>query len=193
MMIAKAKRTKFNQREIYRALFAVANGQARSRSGAVEVLPEQSQTEYGNDNFIPRQKKSLESVFKKRHGERSGLIGIAARGGNAEFLTFNQAPLSGSSRSGRGRRQREDRDVTDRSARPFRATVPRAWPYQATPGRSACVATSGQRPAVPRAWPPPQTTPDHSARVAAVLRARPCPAARLPDATGVAAPSHVTT
>jgi hypothetical protein len=160
-MIAKAKRTKFNQREIYRALFAVANGQARSRPGAVEVLPEQSQTEYGNDNFIPRQKKSLESVFKKRHGERSGLIGIAARGGNAEFLTFNQAPLSGSSRSGRGRRQREDRDVTDRSARPFRArgrirlrpAVPRALPHQANARLSRARGRHlRRRPTIPRAW-----------------------------------------
>jgi hypothetical protein len=86
MMMTKAKRTKFNQREIYRALLAVVNGQERAGPGVVEVLLEQFQAENGNVNFVPQQKKSLGSVFKKRHEERSGLIEIAARGGNVEVV-----------------------------------------------------------------------------------------------------------
>jgi hypothetical protein len=86
MMMTKSKRTKFNQREIYRALLAVVNGQERAGPGVVEVLLEQFQAEHGNVNFVPQQKKSLGSVFKKRHEERSGLIEIAARGGNVEVV-----------------------------------------------------------------------------------------------------------
>ena len=84
--MTKAKRTKFNQREIYRALLAVVNGQERAGPGVVKVLLEQFQAEHGNVNFVPQQKKSLGSVFKKRHEERSTLIEIAARGGNVEVV-----------------------------------------------------------------------------------------------------------
>jgi hypothetical protein len=86
MMMTKSKRTKFNQREIYRALLVVVNGQESVGPGVVEVLLEQFQAEHGNVNFVPQQKKSLGSVFKKRHEERSGLIEIAARGGNVDVV-----------------------------------------------------------------------------------------------------------
>jgi hypothetical protein len=86
MMMTKSKRTKFNQREIYRALLAVVSGQESAGPGVVEILLEQFQAEHGNINFVPQQKKSLGSVFKKRHEERSGLIEIAARGGKVEVV-----------------------------------------------------------------------------------------------------------
>ncbi|KAE9382018.1 hypothetical protein N431DRAFT_476739 [Stipitochalara longipes BDJ] len=85
MMMSKTKKTKFNQREIYRALLAVVNGQERAGLGVVEVLLDQFQAEHGNINFVPP-KRNLGTILRKRHEERSGLIEIAARAGNIEVV-----------------------------------------------------------------------------------------------------------
>ena len=86
MMMSKSKKTKFNQREIYRALLAVVNGDESAGPGVVEVLLEQFHAEHGNVNFVPAEKKNLGTILKKRHEERSGLIEIAARAGNVEVV-----------------------------------------------------------------------------------------------------------
>ncbi|PMD32806.1 hypothetical protein L207DRAFT_590496 [Hyaloscypha variabilis F] len=86
MMMSKSKKTKFNQREIYRALLAVVNGEEQAGPGVVEVLLEQFQAEHGNVNFVPHEKKHIGTILKKRHEERSGLIEIAARAGNVEVV-----------------------------------------------------------------------------------------------------------
>jgi hypothetical protein len=81
----KSKRTKFSQREIFRALASVVNGQERAGPGAVEILRDLLIAQGGDVNFIP-QNKSLGSVFRKRHEDRSGLLEIAARDGNVEVV-----------------------------------------------------------------------------------------------------------
>lgn len=83
--MTKSKRTKFSQREIFRALASVVIGYERAGPGVVEVLRDQLILGGGDINFTPP-KKSFGSVFRKDHEERSGLLQTATRLCNVEVV-----------------------------------------------------------------------------------------------------------
>jgi hypothetical protein len=83
--MTKSKRTKFSQREIFRALASVVNGYERAGPGVVEILRDKFIAEGGDINFTPP-KKSFGSVFRKDHEERSGLLQTATKLCNVEVV-----------------------------------------------------------------------------------------------------------
>ncbi|KAF4634237.1 hypothetical protein G7Y89_g3872 [Cudoniella acicularis] len=81
----KSKRTKFSDRETFRALASVVKGKEIAGPGVVEVLTGLFLDQHGDVNFEP-QKKSMGSIFRKGHQERSRLLETCAEAGNAEFV-----------------------------------------------------------------------------------------------------------
>lgn len=83
--MTKSKKTKYNQREIHRALESTVNGQERAGPGIVEVLRDLLVVEGGDINFVPP-KKTFGTILRKGQRERSGLLEVAAKDGNVEFV-----------------------------------------------------------------------------------------------------------
>ncbi|KAG0650159.1 Skeletal muscle ankyrin repeat [Hyphodiscus hymeniophilus] len=86
LVMPKSKRTTFSQRELFRAIQSVVNGNERGGPGVVEVLLVKFAKENGDINFVPRQNKPLGMVLQKRQEERSGLLEKAATCGDVEVV-----------------------------------------------------------------------------------------------------------
>jgi ankyrin repeat protein len=82
----KSKRTTFSQREIFRAIQSVVDGNEKAGPGVVEVLLGKFIKEGGDINLAPQQNKPLGIVLKKRQEERSGLLEKAATCGDVEVV-----------------------------------------------------------------------------------------------------------
>lgn len=85
VFMTKSKRTKYNPREIHRALESAVNGQERAGPGIVEVLRDLLVAEGGDVNIIPP-KKTIGTIMRKNQKERTGLLEMAAKDGNVEFV-----------------------------------------------------------------------------------------------------------